>query len=100
MRCTSIIRTNGGKKVLKEKQEFHFGDFGSPLSKSPGKSKGPNVDTILVAGDVKKPIKYKKIWTDQQDRQERHKSRNAKDFARHKGVVFKPICSNANTLFN
>ena len=72
--------------------EFHFGDFGSPLSKSPGKSQGPNVDTILVAGDIKKPIKYQKIWTDQQDRQERHKSRNAKDFARHKGIVFKPIC--------
>ena len=79
-------------KVSDYGDEFHYGKYGSHLSKSPGKTKGPNVDTVLVAGDVKLPTGYEEIWNDKQDRQVRHRTRNAKNFARHKGIVFRLQC--------
>ncbi len=69
-----------------------FNNQNYKISESPGRLVGPNVDTVLVAGDVKKPIDYKAIWDDTQDKQERHRTRNAKRFGRHRGIVFKPVC--------
>ena len=96
----SVAPTN---KFQNAGDKFHFGVYdpsdvnntGEPLdniSKSIGKTVGPNVDTVLVAGDVKLPSGYKKIWDDTQDKQERHRTRNAKRFGRHRGVVFRPEC--------
>ena len=74
------------------KTNNNTGEVGDNISESLGKTVGPNVDTVLVAGDVKFPKRYKEIWDDKQDTQERHRTRNAKNFARHRGIVFKPIC--------
>ena len=41
-----------------------FGEYGGEKSFSKGRHIGPDRDTVLVSGDVKKPIDYEVMWSD------------------------------------
>lgn len=72
-----------------------FGEYGD-RSFSKGRHIGPNRDTILVAGDVKKPIDYKVIWSDLQKKKERHWQckicRKHKRYSYYKGIMYRVVC--------
>jgi len=69
--------------------------------KKKGKTEGPNRDTILVAGDVKKPTRYETIWYDLQKKMARHWTcRMCKKQPRssyYRGIAHHPICPTGYT---
>ena len=73
-----------------------FGEYGEKRSFSKGRHIGPNRDTILVSGDVKKPIDYTPIWSDLQKAKERHWQckicRKHKRYSHYKGVMYRVVC--------
>lgn len=73
-----------------------FGEYGKKKSFSKGRHIGPDRDTILVSGDVKKPIGYEVVWSDLQKAKERHwqckMCRKHKRYSHYKGVMYRVEC--------
>lgn len=76
-------------------------DNKSRTFKKKGKTIGPNRDTILVAGDVKKPIRYETIWYDLQKKMARHWTcgmcKKQPRTSYYKGIAHRPICPKGYT---
>uniref|UniRef100_A0A6C0EFS9 Uncharacterized protein n=1 Tax=viral metagenome TaxID=1070528 RepID=A0A6C0EFS9_9ZZZZ len=66
-----------------------------------GKTEGPNRDTILVAGDVKKPIDYETKWYDLQKTMARHWTcklcKKEPKSSYYRGIAHTPICETGYT---
>ena len=71
------------------------------LSYSKGNNIGPNRETILVSGDVKKPIAYDVIWDDLQKKFARHWTckmcKKHPRYSHYKGVIHRPRCPEGYT---
>lgn len=76
-------------------------DNKSRTFKKKGKTIGPNRDTILVAGDVKKPLRYETKWYDLQKKMTRHWTcKLCKKHPRnsyYKGIAHTPVCPTGYT---
>jgi len=84
------------------KKNYVFGNLKEDnVSTSKGNDAGPNRETILVSGDVKKPIAYDVIWDDLQKKFARHWTckmcKKHPRYSHYKGVIHRPRCPKGYT---
>ena len=106
---SNIIFENGKDKEFVDKVKEKIQEFekiktkqeakGVIYSSSNGRTVGPQRSTILVAGDVKKPIRYERKWYDKVVKMWRHRPRGFSGFGRgherfghYKGAHYKIEC--------
>jgi hypothetical protein len=84
------------------KKNYTYGNLNEDnLSNSKGNDAGPNRETILVSGDVKRPVSYDVVWNDLQKEFARHWTcklcKKHPRYSHYKGVIHRPVCPEGYT---